>query len=197
MEDLSRDELVTLAKDLNIEVLAKNPGKPNKTELVEAIQAFKDKQDVVNDVKTPAKDTETTEPAADTKDIAKPVKGAPRGRSKMALLKADLFRKERVLITDVQVNQTKEELISISWGNRRLGIQTDFVSLTGEPQYVRRGALANIREATTTVHEPIKNGNGDRLVVKKRFVIQDLDGMTQKELDELANKQAMRAAKYA
>ena len=204
-KDMTNAELSNLAKELNVEVEAKNPGKPNKGELLAALDAFKNKQDIANGVEVDESegtipedtDTEDTPPTVTPEpEGPKPIKATKKPSTKAALMRADLFRKERVIVNDNQANQTKDEMISVSWGNRKIGAQTDFVSLTGEEQYIRRGALANLREATYVKHEPKPNG-GDQMVITKRFVIADVEGMTQKELDELGNKQAMRNAKYA
>ena len=61
------------------------------------------------------------------------------------------MRKERVVIYDMQDTQTKIPAQSITWGNGLIGIHSDVVELaSGKPQYVRRGALANLRLATYT-----------------------------------------------
>ena len=112
------------------------------------------------------------------------------------LIRLDLFNKVRCVIHDQQDSQTKDEMISVSWGNRTTGGQTDFVDLSGEPQYVRRGALNNLKEATMTSHISKANGGVD-MQSKKRFIVVETEGLTAEELADLANKQKLRTAKYA
>ena len=128
--------------------------------------------------------------------VKAPTTDVTKVSSPQELMRADLFRKERVIINDNQLSQTKEEMVSISWGNRLLGGQTDFVPMHGEPQYVRRGALANIREATMVEHVQKERG-GVEMVRRKRFSVVPVEGLSQEEIDALAAKQAMRNASYA
>ena len=105
---------------------------------------------------------------------------------------ADLLRKERVLVYDVQDNQTKTPAMSVTWGNSLIGFYTDMVNLeSGKPQYLRRGALANLRAATFTrsIQEeefgPVINQT------EFRFNIKELDGLTEEEIESLAAKQKL------
>ena len=220
---LTNKELKQLVQELNISVTAKNPGKPNKDELVSAIESFKAKQDAMHGSNPELSDTDeddiievspATEPELDESEeeeeeteeeapvnaVTAPVKittmGKFKGRNRGKILREDVFRKERYIITDMQENQTKDLVVSVGWGNRTLGGQTEFINLNGEPQYIRRGAIKNIIATTTVIHEP-KDGGGENSVVKPRFVLQKLEGMTQEELAELGRKQALRNAKYA
>ena len=192
-KDMTNKELAELVKDFDLTVEAANPGKPNKTELIAALDKFKAKQDAINGIEPEVDEDEpetTVEPTA-------PVVKKPKKSSKVALIKADLLRKERVIINDNQTNQTKDEMISVSWGNRKIGVYSEYITLTGEPQYIRRGALGNLKDVTFIHHEPKANGSGDQMLVKPRFSIVPVAGMTEDELKELGNKQAMRNAKYA
>jgi hypothetical protein len=178
------------AKALGIKVKAKNPGKPNKTEYIAAIMNhlnYGADEAVEGMEKSETSKVETPE---DPKSTRKP-------QTEAELIRLEMFRKDRVVIHDIQENQTKDkdELLPVSWGNRLLGGQTDFVSLNGKPQYVRVGALNNLRDATTVVHE--KGENSAKKHVVKRFVITDVAGFTPEQLKELADKQRLRNAKYA
>jgi len=184
-EDMTNAELKEACEDFGLEVKANNPQKPNKAEYLEALGAFKAAQDALHGNK---KDKEVLEPVTD---------GSKRKpQSKAQLLKLDLFNKVRVIVHDNQESQTKDELISVSWGNRATGGQTDMVDLSGEPQYLRRGAIGNLKEATMTVHNSKADG-GWSPVPKKRFIVMEVDAMTPEELAELKNKQKLRTAKYA
>jgi hypothetical protein len=186
-KDMNNAQLKELCEDFGLVVKAANPAKPNKGELLEALETFKATQDKIHGIDREADKADTTVGASTPK--RKP-------KSLATLQKLELFSKERVVVRDMQETQTKDELISVSWGNRLIGMQTDWVDLSGNPQYVRVGALNNLKDATMSVQEP-KPGGGVSMVNKKRFVIVPVEPLTQKELDELANQQRMRNSKYA
>jgi len=190
-EDMTNSELKEACADFGLEVIAKNPQKPNKAEYLTALGEFKAAQDNVHKERNAEK--AEAEKAAPVKD------GSTRKpQSKSVLTKLDLMAKERVIVQDMQETQTKDELISVSWGNRLIGMQTDWVDLSGEPQYVRRGALQNLRDATMTIQNPKKSGSGGvSKNQKKRFVVIPQEPLTQKELDQLASVQKMRNSKMA
>ncbi len=101
-----------------------------------------------------------------------------------------------MLVYDVQDNQTKTPAMSVTWGNSLIGFYTDMVNLeSGKPQYIRRGALANLRYATFTrsIQEeefgPVVNQT------EFRFNIRELDGLTEEDIEILASKQKMFNAK--
>ncbi len=190
-EELTRDQLIEECEELGIGkvVGTSNPHKPTKTYLLSAI-AKKLSYD-----KVPVEEV-----VAEVKEVIKdeiPNTRKPQSAAKLARL--EMFRKDRVIIHDTQEGQTKDkdEIIPISWGNRYLGGQTDFVSLSGEPQYIRRGAINNLIDATTVQSVSKANGAGVRSQVSKRFVVTEVTGLTPKELEELAAKQRMRNSKYA
>jgi hypothetical protein len=188
-ENYTVAQLKIEAKALGIKVKAKNPGKPNKGEYLAAINShlnYGADEAVEGMEKAEVKEKEVV----DTKSTRKP-------QSAAELMRLEMFRRDRVVIHDIQENQSKDkdELLPVSWGNRLLGGQTDFVSLNGEPQYVRVGALNNLRNATTVVHN--KGENSAKKSVVKRFVITNVAGFTPEELKELGDRQKLRNAKYA
>jgi hypothetical protein len=188
-EDMTNAQLKEACEDFGLEVKAKNPAKPNKTEYLEALTAFKATQDATHGVEESDEDeVEDTAPKTDTP------KRKPQ--SPAALMKLDLMKKDRVIIHDQQDTQTKDEMISVSWGNRLLGGQTDWIDLSGEPQYVRRGALGNLRDASMFIQTP-KDGGGVHTVRKKRFIIVETDGLTLEAFEELKAQQKMRNSKLA
>jgi len=189
-KELTNKELEDIVEVAGITVEAKNSAKPNKTELVDAIEAFNAKNNKIK------KDSEIKLPDNVGKGLKEGVKRRPQTYEELQRL--DLFTKDRVIINDRQENQTKDESVTVSWGNRTLGGQTDIVPLHNDPQYVRRGALNNLRDATTRIHDPSKtNSNGAGTTTVPRFIIQNVEGLTQKELDELGNVQRMRNSKSA
>ena len=200
--EMTNKELQALIDDFELTVQAKTPNKPTKAELIATLEAFKKEQNRINGIEYEEENDElvgeddsgSTKPKK-TEDVAKPAKSYSKAERKK-LQMADLLRKERVLIYDVQDNQTKTPAITVTWGNSLIGFHSDVINLeSGKPQYVRRGALANLRNATFTrsIQEeefgPVKN------VVEERFNIKELDGLTEEEIEILASKQKMFNAK--
>ena len=202
--EMTNKELQALIDDFELTVQAKTPNKPTKAELIATLEAFKkeqnringieDEDDTENDELVGEDDSGSTKPKT-VENVAKPAKSYSKAERKK-LQMADLLRKERVLIYDVQDNQTKTPAITVTWGNSLIGFYTDVINLeSGKPQYVRRGALANLRNATFTrsIQEeefgPVKN------IVEERFNIKELDGLTEEEIEILASKQKMFNAK--
>ena len=175
-EDMTKKELAELAEDFGLDVVAASGGtKPTNAEYIDALNEFKDKQNIVH------------------KDKPIKPKGLEAKISPIAMLKADAERKEYVLITDTRDAQTKDELVPVTWGNRAIKRRTTWVSI-GTPTYVMRGALLNINGAPSVIHiAKEKGGVGTR--DGKRFVVQSLVGLTKAEVAELATKQKMRNAK--
>ena len=202
--EMTNKELQALIDDFELTVQAKTPNKPTKAELIATLEAFKkeqnringidDEDDTENDELVCEDDSGSTKPKV-VESAAKPAKSYSKAERKKLQI-ADLLRKERVLIYDVQDNQTKTPALTVTWGNSLIGFYTDVINLeSGKPQYVRRGALANLRNATFTrsIQEeefgPVKN------VVEERFNIKELDGLTEQEIEILASKQKMFNAK--
>ena len=201
---MTNKELQALIDDFELTVQAKTPNKPTKAELIATLEAFKKEQNRINGIDD-EDDTENDELVGEddsgstkhktVEGVAKPAKSYSKAERKK-LQMADLLRKERVLIYDVQDNQTKTPALTVTWGNSLIGFYSDVINLeSGKPQYVRRGALANLRNATFTrsIQEeefgPVKN------VVEERFNIKELDGLTEEEIEILASKQKMFNAK--
>lgn len=202
--EMTNKELQALIDDFELTVQAKTPNKPTKAELIATLEAFKkeqnringidDEDDTENDELVGEDDSGSTKPKV-VESAAKPAKSYSKAERKK-LQMADLLRKERVLIYDVQDNQTKTPALTVTWGNSLIGFYSDVINLeSGKPQYIRRGALANLRNATFTrsIQEeefgPVKN------VVEERFNIKELDGLTEEEIEILASKQKMFNAK--
>ena len=202
--EMTNKELQALIDDFELTVQAKTPNKPTKAELIATLEAFKkeqnringidDEDDTENDELVGEENSGSTKPKT-VESVAKPAKSYSKAERKKLQI-ADLLRKERVLIYDVQDNQTKTPALTVTWGNSLIGFYSDVINLeSGKPQYVRRGALANLRNATFTrsIQEeefgPVKN------VVEERFNIKELDGLTEEEIEILASKQKMFNAK--
>ena len=188
-EDMTNEQLKEACKDFDLTVKAKNPAKPNKTEYLEALNEFKASQDKINGIED-VEDVVKEEPKA-----TKGLKGTPKVQTKAQLLKLDLMRKERVIVRDMQESQTKDEMIPVSWGNR-LGRKQEWIDLSGNPAYVRKGALDNLRDVDMVVHSTDASGK-DQMIKKKRFVITSVEGLSSVEIEQLANQQRMRNSKIA
>ena len=188
-EEMTNAQLKEACADFGLEVKAKNPAKPNKAEYLTTINEFKDTQDALH--------TDRIADKARAEEAAPVTDGSNRkSQSKAQLMRLDLFKKDRVMIRDMQESQTRDEMISVSWGNRLINRQTDWVDLSGEAQYVRRGAINNLKEATMVVHERKPNG-GVNMVRKNRFVVVDVTPLTDDEIAVLASQQKMRNSKIA
>lgn len=189
-KDMTNAELKEACEDFGLKVKAKNPAKPNKTEYLEALDAFKATQDAIHGVEEVE---EADEPVEEVKAV-KSLKSKRREQSKSQLIKLELMAKKRVIVRDMQETQTKDEMVSVSWGNRLIGRQTDWIDLSGTPQYVRQGALNNLKDASMIVHEA-KKGGGDTMVRKNRFVVVDVEALSEDEINALSAQQKMRNSK--
>lgn len=171
---------------------AKNPFKPNKDEMVKALMQYKRHQDEINGYAP----EEGDEPDEDEEEVQEELVPAPSRKKKdgsaekAALLRADLMRMERVIVHDTQTSQTTANAITISWGNRVLGIHTDVLRFD-KPWYIRRGALANIRDNEITEYVQDEEGVM-RTETRHRYMITDVGGWTEKELAERVSDQNVR-----
>lgn len=193
-EEMTNKELQTLIDDFELTVDSKIPGKPNKAELISRLMAYKVEQDIINGVEEDeiddAEDTKNDELEAAPKVVkAVAQKDLPRDE-KRRLQKADLLRKERVIVFDKQSTQTKIPAIPITWGNNLIGTYTDMIDLASQkPQYIRRGALANLKLATFTESRQDEEFGPVRNVTEFRFVVTEVEGLTDDEIKVLAAQQ--------
>jgi hypothetical protein len=171
-EDMTNPELVVLAESYGLDVEVKG-SKPTKAELLSAFTAFKVGQE---------------------KSKTSMVK--QKRQTKAQLVKLDAMRKIRVSVRDMQESQTKDELQPVGWGNKLIGRHTDMVDLSGEPQYIRRGAILNLEDTHMVKHTP-KPGGGVTSIRMKRFVVVPVEPLTKKELASLEGIQSMRNSKQA
>ncbi len=161
----------------------KNPEKgPTNAELVKAIEAHN------------AVATEGVEEAPKPK--AEQAK-APKKFKKEDQLRADVLRKERVIIIDTQRFQSLDEeapiSIPASFSN---GVVEDskLISLSGDPQYVSRGLLSVLR--AVDLQEWTQEGLTSSSIRKHhrpRFVINSVEGMTDAEIDAQRKRELARS----
>ena len=197
--EMTNAELKALIDDFELTVDAKTPGKPNKAELVSALENYRKQQNIINGVEedeTEDLDETNDELTPGSKNETKvekvvPQKLLPREQKKR-LQKADLLRKERVIVIDKQHTQTRIPAITVTWGNKLIGIYSDVIDLkSNKPQYVRRGALANLRACTFTYSYQEEEFAPVKQVTEERFEIRELEGLTEDEIADLAIKQRM------
>ena len=203
-EEMTNKDLQILIEDFELTVNPKTPGKPTKAELVAALNAYKTQQDIINGIETEviaAEDEEELDTNVESESVpkpvepkiavAKPAKELSRNERK-ALQRADLMRKERVIIHDMQDTQTKVPAMTVTWGNGLIGIHTDVIDLSSsKPQYVRRGALANLRLSTYTQSIQEEEYGPVEQRTEFRFSIKELDGLSEDEIANLAAQQRL------
>ena len=203
-EEMTNKDLQTLIEDFELTVNPKTPGKPTKAELVAVLNAYKTQQDIINGIE-PEVAAEDEEEELDTNvesvsvpkpvepkiAVAKPARELSRNERK-ALQRADLMRKERVIIHDMQDTQTKVPAMTVTWGNGLIGIHTDVIDLSSsKPQYVRRGALANLRLSTYTQSIQEEEYGPVEQRTEFRFSIKELEGLSEDEIANLAAQQRL------
>ena len=202
-EEMTNKDLQTLIEDFELTVNPKTPGKPTKAELVAVLNAYKTQQDIINGIEpevaieeeeeldTNVESVSVPKPVEQKIAVAKPARELSRNERK-ALQRADLMRKERVIIHDMQDTQTKVPAMTVTWGNGLIGIHTDVIDLSSsKPQYVRRGALANLRLSTYTQSIQEEEYGPVEQRTEFRFSIKELDGLSEDEIANLAAQQRL------
>ena len=203
-EEMTNKDLQTLIEDFELTVNPKTPGKPTKAELVAVLNAYKTQQDIINGIEpevaaedekeeldTNVESVSVLKPVEPKIAVAKPARELSRNERK-ALQRADLMRKERVIIHDMQDTQTKVPAMTVTWGNGLIGIHTDVIDLSSsKPQYVRRGALANLRLSTYTQSIQEEEYGPVEQRTEFRFSIKELDGLSEDEIANLAAQQRL------
>ena len=203
-EEMTNKDLQTLIEDFELTVNPKTPGKPTKAELVAVLNAYKTQQDIINGIEpevaaedekeeldTNVESVSVPKPVEPKIAVAKPARELSRNERK-ALQRADLMRKERVIIHDMQDTQTKVPAMTVTWGNGLIGIHTDVIDLSSsKPQYVRRGALANLRLSTYTQSIQEEEYGPVEQRTEFRFSIKELDGLSEDEIANLAAQQRL------
>ncbi len=201
-------ELIQFCKDEGIDVPAKNISKPTKNELLAAIKEFYSKTDI--EEKNEGLDAVEEELEAEMTDadefLAEPETNAaekkvPATKESKAKTRArkrrqqydELMPLKRVLITSNADNQTKTNLVFITWGNGLIGHKTDRVYL-GRPWHVREGALRNMRNSV--IRRSIQNEDENRVdwETVPAYNIQELAPLTKQEIETIGRRQTIRDA---
>ncbi len=210
LQDLIEDFELKISKYTN----AKNPAKPNKLELIYTLEKFRYDQALTNGQEAgelpvdpnAVKDTspEKSLEKKEEKPVEKPVEKEKivnnallSNRDRKRLQLADLTRKENVIVTDTQTQQTADFVRTVSWGNDLIGHFQDLVNISGRAkQYVRRGALQNLENVTTRLRvqeDPDKPGRWEEF---PRYMVLRVEGLTEDELEKKKQAQAIKLANF-
>lgn len=204
-EEMTSKELLALMNDFDLSIEGKHESKYSKADMVEALNKYKYAMDngIDPDAKEPEEEFDEELVASTKQKVATTKPSVVLKASKLSiterrkLQRADLFRKEPVIIHDTQTNQTGIPAMYVTWGNGLIGHQTDIVNLeSDQPQYLRRGALQNLRAVMLHESKQDEAGGQIRTVSRPRFSIIPTEGLSEEELKVLAEQQRMRNAKY-
>lgn len=214
-EQMTKAELLKAISFFKLEGKVAELGKDENSlinaDYVKVLNAFRDSQAALNGAEDTNTNTNEEEIMADKVEIQEEIKTESKVETKItpkapvvaefkkltrdeevALAAEYNLTKTRVVVTDHDTTQSMEadvleRGVTISWGNKFLGSQTDCVFMHGEPQYVRNGALA----AMITILIPT-NSKDSTSRTKARFSITEVEGWTQEKIDELKAQQKLK-----
>lgn len=181
---MNKTQLLAVFEKHGIEVPnGKNVDKgPTNAELVAAIESH---------------NTKAMEGVAEAPKPVTEVAKAPKKFKKEDQLRADVLRRERVLVIDTQRFQSLDEdapiSLPFSFSN---GVVEDamLVSLSGDPQYISRGIINVIKGVE--LQEWTQEGAtaaSIRRHHRNRFVVTPVGGMTDEEIDAQRKRELARA----
>jgi len=214
-EQMTKAELLKAISFFKLEgkvaELGKDANSLINADYVKVLNAFRDSQAALNGAEDTNTNTNEEEIMADKVEVQEEIKTESKVETKttpkapvvaefkkltrdeeVALAAEYNLTKTRVVVTDHDTTQSMEadvleRGVTISWGNKFLGSQTDCVFMHGEPQYVRNGALAAMR----TILIPT-NSKDSTSRTKARFSITEVEGWTQEKIDELKAQQKLK-----
>ena len=214
-EQMTKAELLKAISFFKLEgkvaELGKDANSLINADYVKVLNAFRDSQAALNAAEDTNTNTNEEEIMADKVEVQEEIKTESKVETKItpkapvvpefkkltrdeevALAAEYNLTKTRVVVTDHDTTQSMEadvleRGVTISWGNKFLGSQTDCVFMHGEPQYVRNGALAAMR----TILIPT-NSKDSTSRTKARFSITEVEGWTQEKIDELKAQQKLK-----
>ena len=214
-EQMTKAELLKAISFFKLEgkvaELGKDANSLINADYVKVLNAFRDSQAALNGAEYTNTNTNEEEIMADRVEVQEEIKTESKVETKItpkapvvpefkkltrdeeiALAAEYNFTQTRVVVTDHDTTQSMEadvleRGVTISWGNKFLGSQTDCVFMHGEPQYVRNGALAAMR----TILIPT-NSKDSTSRTKARFSITEVEGWTQEKIDELKAQQKLK-----
>jgi len=176
LEVKTNKELIEIIENAGLEIVAKNPSKPTKAELLAVLID----EDNVDD--RPVK-TEVVKENKTKKQSAEQLKKERRRYYRSRV---------RVIVRDLDDSATKVDSIFVTWGNDEIGIQPPEPIFFDRPTHVTVGALAKLEEQTYTKFEQEPGSNTVNTITAKRYAIERLDPLTEEELKRLKESQLMR-----
>lgn len=190
-EETPNHELKKMCNDLGITVEAKVKGKPNKAELIAALDAYEG--DGVIEEELSAEELAELKAAGSLKDEKTPeAKTAANKVSKAKQLKLEKTALIRVQVTSNDPEDTREVKF-ITWGDDQIGHLTDRL-LMNRAWHIRKGALENLKAAVHYKSVPnAETGEPETIEIPKYNII-ELTPLSKAEIDKLAKKQAVRNA---
>lgn len=214
-EQMTKAELLKAISFFKLEgkvaELGKDANSLINADYVKVLNAFRDSQAALNGAEDTNTNTNEEEIMADKVEVQEEIKTETKVETKttpkapvvpefkkltrdeeIALAAEYNLTKTRVVVTDHDTTQSMEadvleRGVTISWGNKFLGSQTDCVFMHGDPQYIRNGALASMR----TILIPT-NSKDSTNRTKARFSITEVEGWTQEKIDELKAQQKLK-----
>jgi len=185
---MTNAELKQLVEDFDLTVEANNPKKPTKAEYVTVLDAYKRHQEIINGIEPEVED----ESLEEVVEVAVAYKDLPKAE-KAKLQRADLMRKECVIVQDTQTTQTSMSNAYIAWGNDLIGQHTDIVYF-GKKWMVRRGAIKNMRDVIITEKNQKNFAAAILPTTRPRYIIVPAEGMNKDEIAAKVVEQALRNA---
>lgn len=196
-------DLKNICDELNLTVEAKNTQKPNKMELITAIEKYNkvDDADEASETETEGLDEDISEEeykefmGDNDASTATEDGEAPKKKTKMTKkeMKEVLFALRRVQVISNDETQTKRDVKFITWGNDVIGHNTDRL-LMGRPWHIREGALRNLKENLVSKSIPHPETGNPEFVEMPAYNIIELPMLKIDEYRTLGKKQEMRNA---
>lgn len=195
-------DLINICDELNLTVEAKNTQKPNKMELIAAIEKYNGVTDTTDAVATETEGVDTNELSVDefeefmgeskADDVVATVVKKKKKLSRREM-KDMLFPLRRVQVLANDETQTKRDVKFITWGNDIIGHNTDRL-LMGRPWHIREGALRNLRENMVSRSVPHPETGNPEFIEMPAYNIIDLPMLKLEEYKALGKRQEMRNA---
>lgn len=195
-------DLQVICDELNLNVEAKNTKKPNKMELITAIEKNNGVDTSYDAVQTDTEglyDENNISPEEfeefmgggtdddSAKDITKKKKLTKKE------MKSLLFKLNRVQVIANDETQSKRDVKFITWGNDVIGHNTDRL-LMGRPWHIREGALRNLQDNVISKSVPHPETGNPEYVEVPAYNIIILPMLTIDQYRGLGKKQEIRDA---
>jgi len=189
LKDMTKRELLEVIEKHGVPVTAANEKAPTNAELIASIEKFNNRFSTDEDIEEEQKSIE-----------------GPTGKSgvvqssKVELQKADLLRKERVVVLDTQRFQALEEdvenmTIPVSFSNGV--VEADrLVVINGEPQYLERGIIQRLEDVVVPeVTQAEEKKSAIRTTRRKRYNVMQVGGLTNEEIEAQRNRELARSGR--